>query len=250
MKTDNLQNLLVQLASEDSNEAQDAQYEIQSEYGLSAIEPILGAFSGFNHFSMRCEIELISDVLDQAPEYKNLEEIEKAVVPYLRSEDEVTRTWVADLLADVGSKLSVPPLQELLASARTGKTPPDWSEPTSVRRALRKLGALERETPDIVKNKMVQDTVFDESWLLSDVTSVVESLVDHKLVVINFQLWALSNGKYYWAEENKYENHELDFKGDWKYLLDASKDNAFALIKRVKVKKDYRATFDWVSQSD
>ncbi len=98
--------------------------------------------------------------------------------------------------------------------------------------------------------KMITDDHFDESWHIEDVGNVVECLISHNQVITNFQVWAYREGKYYWANANRYGDHELDFNKEWSELLETSKSQVLALLSRVKAKKKCRATFDWVSQDD
>lgn len=250
MNEDHLKILITQLASENSSEAEDSQYELESEFGIDAIDPVLDILSELNDFSRRCAIEFLSNVLDKSPTYKDTGRIEREIIPYLESTDSVTRTWVADLLASIGTSTTIQPLLDLLALNKEQKTPPDWTEPTSVRRALRKLGALEREAPDSVMAKMIKDDCFDESWDIKDVENVVECLIKHNQVITNFQIWAFKEGQFYWANANRYGDHELDFGKEWSEVLKSSRRQVLSILSRVKAKKRYRATFDWVSPDD
>lgn len=249
MNRDHLNSLIIQLASEKSNDAEDAQYEIEAEFGTVAMKSVLDVFPELEDFSRRCAIELISNVLDKDPDYTDKQEIEITLIPYLESNDEVTRTWVADLLAEIGTEVSIKPLLELLSSIKKNRTPPDWSEPTSVRRALRTLGAVERLSPFIVVNKMIKDTYISESWLVSDSEEVVRELAKQDQVIANFQIWAFRDNAYYWANANR-NSTELDFQKEWQEIVSDSLAHALILLEKVKNKKNYRSTFDWVSLSD
>ena len=244
-----LNELLNSLASEIGNEAEDAQFCIEKEFGVDAIEPVLDLIPRLSDFPRRCALELISNCIAGEPTGLPAIQIERALIPCLNLEDEVSRAWTAEILEAVGSEISVTPLLEAIRKLRSDGIPPDWHEPMAMRSALRKLGAIHRTCPKVVSDSMICDSHFNESWSLVGINKVLEALIQERQAIISFQVWHYSKGSFYWAQANR-KGVELDFGQSWSHVVRTSFENASKILDRVKITDNNRATFDWISEAD
>ncbi len=248
-KSNRLDDLLKALSSDKGNEAEDAQFSIQEEFGIDAIDSVLNLIPKLSDFPRRCALDFINNCVSERTDELPSSNIEKGLIPCLKLEDEVSRAWTAEILEIVGTEKSVPPLLDALRSLKTKSTPPDWHEPMAIRSALRKLGAIDRICPQLVTDNIICDRNFQESWSLVGINKVLDALIHQNQAIISFQVWRFKQDSYYWAQANR-KNEEIDFTQAWPHIVKDSFEIAQKIMSGVKTTNNYRATFDWISEME
>jgi hypothetical protein len=104
------------------------------------------------------------------------------------SEDDTEREWSARALGDLGVSEAVPHLLRALAAADRRGTPPDWSEPVSIRHALAVLGARRVVIPQEIARLQIDDEL-GPAWPVDVLGDVLRRLADARQVVLYFQYW-------------------------------------------------------------
>jgi hypothetical protein len=244
-----LNELLKALSSEKGNEAEDAQFIIQDEFGVDALDPVLNLIPELSDFPRRCALDFINNCVSEGTHELQSSKIENMLLPCLKLDDEVSRAWTAEILEMVGTEKSVSPLLDAMLCLKAKNIPPDWHEPIAIRSALRRLGAMKRNCPAIVADNTIRDKHFHESWSLVGINRVLDALINENQVIISFQIWRYKQDSYYWAQANR-KNEEIDFTQPWPHIVKASFEIAQKVLGGVKMTNNYRATFDWISETD
>jgi hypothetical protein len=243
-----LRALVAALDAKDHNDAEDAQLELTRDFGAEALQPLLAVAPTFSDFGRRCAIEVFESIGDQraAP----------VLVPWLRSENEVVRSWSAEALGLLHAGEAVPDLLAAWAAAKQRGTPPGWGEPCNIRRALHKLGARDVVLPQTLANLAVEARPFDYAWPADQLGAVLEGLAAAGQVVTFIQFWRRRddlNRDTWYAMTEASTTMELDWTTPWDQLVAASLTagtHAARAITGSGLPPGAIVTANWVDQSD
>ncbi len=243
--------LIQKLSSNEGNDAQNAQNDIELNYGLDAVIPILADFSEKDIFPRRCAIELVGDLIEKYINHTEKKEYEKLLLPILSDTDEFCRTCVINTLRIIGSEDSISPLQNMYFKLKSNKTPLDWVEPIYVRSALRKLGSLELNLPTKAIEIMIFDEHFDSSCSVHHFDKILNIFSKNNQAIISIQVWNKKKDQYCWSSINKvHSDSEIDFNQNWAFIVKDSVEIGLKILNNVKTKKNQIVSFDWISESD
>jgi HEAT repeat protein len=222
---DRLSQLVEELDHENTTTAEEARFELIEQFGAEALEPLLTAAPRFSYFGRLCAIEIFEAIEDPraAP----------VLIPWLKSENDVVRERSA-------------------RAVKASDTPPDWSEPATLRRALARLGARDVVLPAAAAELEV-DTPWDHAWPASALRGVFEHLAQARQVVLYFQYWTRGpeydpSAWYGVAEADTTLDH--DWASSWDALVDASWRQAAAKAEATTVPPGTVATVEWIDRSD
>lgn len=232
--------------------AEDAQFALQDHYGATAAPSVLDVLPTLSDFPRRCAIEFIQNCeLDELLEVAGAS-VTSRLIPLLKSEDEVTRCWVAETLGWLGDPLAIPALLEAREAAFRNQVPLDWSEQVNIRWALTSLGARKPVVPPLTAALMQSNASFKQYWPFEAYERLVVDLAAADQVLLYAQLWirrSSDSGKllFYGKEIPSYE---LDLDLPWSELVAQARDAALAVASQLKVGANLVVTAEWVDESD
>ena len=245
-----LRELLAELGDEST--AEEGQFSLQAHYGAVAVPLVLELLPTLRDFPRRCAIELIQNCeLQQLLEISE-PSVATALIPQLKSEDDVTRDWVAATLGWLGDAAAVPALLEAREAASRHGVPLDWSEQVSIRRALVDLGARTPVVPPRTAALMETNSTFEQCWPAEVYEELVVDLADADQVLLYTQVWVWQSVgdrelSFCWEEGPKYE---LDLELSWPALVCQARDAALAAATKLKTREGRVLTLEWVDESD
>jgi hypothetical protein len=240
--------LVAALDDENTNDAEEAHLELTRDFGTGALEPLLAVAPTFSDFGRLCAIELFESIGDlrAAP----------VLIPWLQSDNEVVRSWSAEALGELRAGEAVPDLLAAWAAAKQRGTPPDWSEPHNIRRALHMLGARAVVLPQTLANLAVAARPLDCAWPADQLGAVLEGLAAAGQVVTFIQFWRRRddlNRDTWYAMPEASAPIELDWTAPWDQLVAASLTagaHAAAAATASGLPPEAVVTADWLDQSD
>jgi hypothetical protein len=243
-QTDRLNKLLADLDHENTITAEEARFALIEHFGAEALEPLIAAAPRFSRFGRLCAIEIFDAIDDPraAP----------VLIPWLKSEDDVVRERSAGALGDLGVTDAVPDLLEAWRASKARDTPPDWSEPATLRRALAQLGARDVVLPAAAAELEV-DTPWDHAWPASALPRVFEQLAQARQVVLYFQYWTRHpeyDPSAWYGVPDADTTLDHDWASSWDALVDASWRQAAAKAEATTVPPGTVATVEWIDRSD
>lgn len=245
-----LRELVAELS--DDSTAEEAQFSLQAQYGAAAVPLILQLLPTLSDFSRRCAIELIQNCdLEQLRRISN-PSVAATLIPLLKSEDDLTREWVAEALGWLGDTAAVPALLEAREAACRSRVPLDWTAQTRIRHALTNLGARTPVVPRRTAALMKTNSIFGQCWPAEVYEELVVDLADAHQVLLYTQVWVQKSvddraPSFHWEDSPTYE---LDLELPWPALVCQARDAALAAAAKLKVRKGRVLTPEWVDESD
>jgi HEAT repeats len=241
---DRIRQLIATLEQENTNAAEEAQFALIEHFGAEALEPLIAAAPRFAHFGRLCAIEIFESIEDPraAP----------VLIPWLKSDNDVVRERSAGALGSLGVTDAIPDLLDAWDAAKGRGTPPDWSEPVTIRRALAQLGARHVVLPAGAAQLEV-DTPWDHAWPASALPQVFEQLAQARQVVLYFQYWTRHpeyDPSAWYGITDADTTLEHDWASSWDDLVDASSRQASASAVATAVPPGTVATVEWMDRSD
>jgi len=237
-----LEQLVVELASDDRNTAEEAQFMLEH-YGSEALDPVLEVLPMLNVFSRRCALDLLHDIGDVRAV--------PVLVGLLESEDEVVRERAGENLGPIGDPSAARALAAALRRAKAAGVPLHWSEPTTYRKALTQLGAREDHLPPTVGELAVERPQLGRAWRVEDLTQVADALAASDQALLYFQIWRWSehhHPSYYWTESPGWEPQ---LEGPWPNVVEIARQDALDAVARLKPETAGAwATLEWIGEAD
>lgn len=232
--------------------AEEAQFSLQAEYGAVAVPLVLELLPTLSDFPRRCAIDLIQSCEREQLLRISNPSVAAALIPQLKSEDDVTRDWVAVALGWLGDAAAVPALLEAREAARRSRVPLDWSEQGSIRWALTELGARTPVVPPRTAALMETNPTFKQCWPAEVYEELVVDLADAHQVLLYTQVWVWESvgGRepaFYGAEGPKYE---LDLELPWPALVCQARDAALAAATQLNTREGRVIRPSWIDESD
>jgi hypothetical protein len=231
--------LVAALDDQNTGDAEEARFELQSSFGAEAFEPLLAAAPYFSDFGRLCAIELFQSIGDAraAP----------LLIPWLKSDNHVVRSWTAGALGQLHVPDAIPELLAAWEASKARCTPPDWTEPVNIRRALTTLGARSQILPPKVAALACHEETFDLCWSAADLETVAKELANAAQVILYVQFWARreNTGELYGLV---YSSLGIDLNPDlaWEVSIRRARDHVLA----GPVPPASIATVEWVDHSD
>lgn len=245
-----LDQLLADLCNSDT--AQEAQLSLESDFGAGAIPAVLALMGSLDDFPRRCAIEFIQNCDLDVVRSLSDPPVAEALIPYLASDDPVTREWTADTLGWLGSPAAVPPLLDCQDRARAAGVLPSWTEAVSLRRALTRLGARRVILPDRAAASLQSNETFSQFWAASSVIEVVSDLGAANQVVLYYQVWKpkteSERRRTYYLEDSS--TYELDLTLPWSDLVSEAQMAALEGLSQVPISVEHIATLEWIDEAD
>ena len=238
-----VRSLIATLDDPDHIEAEEARFALTDDSGSDRLEPLLAAAPSFARFGELMAIEVLHAVGD------------RRAVPILRrwlsSNDDIVRQNSAELLGELGATEAIDDLRAALAAASARGTPPDWSEPVAMRRALARLGGRSVVIPTEIA-PLSADGPWDFAWRLSDLCVVLDGLAAASQVVMCFQIWAFENpgGSTSWYRRPGGRSMSIDWGEPWEQLVAESHRQATSACEALDVNIDAIATVEWIDRAD
>jgi len=240
-----IRDLVLALDSESTNDAELAQFELTVDFGGDVLEPLLAAAPSFSDFGRLCAIEIFQALADPraAP----------VLIPWLRSENHVVRDWAAGTLGQLGAVEAIPELQVAWTASQRRGTPPDWTEPVSIRQALHRLGAREVVLPPIAAGLLAGTGPVDRSWLADRLGAVVRDLASVDQVVMYVQCWRparIANRDTWLAVTEASVTFRLDWDRTWHELVEDALGQGIAAAETSAWPAGSVVTLEWVDRVD
>ena len=246
-RAERLEQLVAELDEENTNDAEEAQFELTEDFGAEALEPLLEAAPCFSDFGRLCAIEIFEAIGDRraAP----------VLIPWLKSDNDTVRDWSAGALGRLGADEAVPQLLDAWEATKLRGTPPDWTEPVSIRRALAALGAREVVTPHEVARLKIQHDRLEHAWPAAVLPRVLHRLADARQVVMYFSYWTrrpeYDSTNWYGITEADI-SVDLDWTLPWDELVEESRRQAIAKAENEapNIPPSTVVTIEWIDRSD
>ncbi len=230
--------LINELNEPTEGQAEEAQAELTS-LGEVVVDPLIRHLEELSALGQLCAIEIFEalEAREAGPSLRKL----------LDSENETVREWAAHALGRFGTVDAVPQLEQLLSASRQRGTPPDWTEPVAIRRALTKLGARRKVIPLRLADRIVETTDLEHAvpgeWLEHALTALKEA----EQVVLYFQRWGPWQDTWSWIDGSGWE---LDWTSSWKTLVSDSHRQASEAARTQARQETAIVTIEWMAEAD
>jgi HEAT repeats len=240
-----VEQLVTELDDANTNDAEEAQFELMEDFGAEALEPLLRAAPRFGDFGRLCAIEVFEAIGDRraAP----------VLIPWLRSDNHVVRDWAAGALGRLGAADAVPDLLEAWAATKRRGTPPDWSEPVAIRHALVALGARMVIVPSAALELEIPEPPWEHAWPAESMEKVFRLLAAADQVILYFQYWQrqqkLDPRSWYGITEAG-ASIDLNYALPWERLVAAALGQAMDALEKQQVPAHTVGTIEWIDQTD
>ena len=230
------------LDDKDTITAEEARFEIREDFGVSALEPLLAAAPGFSRVGQLCAIDIFERIGDPRAG--------AVLIPWLASEYDTVRDRAAGALGTLGVADAVPALLAAWQASKDRQTPPDWTEPVSIRQALTELGARRPVLPPVAAKLARLDNGPRPCWRPEDLEALLTDLADAGQVVLSFgYLQRRWNGKLHVLIDAGL-SLEPDLTRPWAALVAESLARALEYVRRAELPPDTLARVEWLDQSD
>ncbi|MEZ5980324.1 MAG: HEAT repeat domain-containing protein [Planctomycetota bacterium] len=246
MKSPDIDELIAELDSDESNVADDAQHDLGS-IGADAVEPVLRALPKLRVYGQRCVLDLLTSWPAQLLLDARRPTVAEVVIPLLSSEDEVVRCWSAEALAHVGAVEAVPELRRALERSKQARTPLDWYEPVTLRRTLTALGDRLPVVPARLRELELDDERLSSCWPAERLAELVEALAAEGQALLGFGAWKRRpeglRGK-------STPSFEVETEGPWPEVVARARAAALEAIASWRHPPNTVVTLDWIDESD
>jgi len=233
-----IRELIAALDGEDTTAAEDAQTSLES-FGAEVLDPLMSAVPEFGPFGQLCAIELFQHIGEPRAG--------AVLIPMLRSEEDTVREWSAQALASLGVVEAVPDLRRAYAATKRRATPPDWTEPESIRIALTELGDREEVVPARVAHLARSEGDLGRCWAVKDLAEVIACLADAGQLILYFQYWERWRGSHTWKDTPGWE---LDWSLPWPELVASARTAALEAARAAGTPRKTFATVSWMAEAD
>jgi HEAT repeats len=246
-RAERIRQLVAELDQEDATHAEEAQSELTQDFGAEALEPLLEAAPAFSDFGRLCAIEVFEAIGDPRAG--------PVLIPWLKSDDDTVRDWSAGALGRLGVGEAVPALRAAWEASKDRATPPDWTEPVSIRHALAALGAREVVVPEVVARLRVEDDRLGSAWPAQALSDVLNALADARQVVPYF-MYSTRRPEYdpkrWYGVTGAGASIELDWSQPWDTLVEEARRQAVghAEAQAAGLPPGTVATVEWLDESD
>jgi hypothetical protein len=243
-----VERLLAELESPNTFLAQEAQLSLQ-DHGARAIPAVLARLPRLGVFAQRCALDFLESCEVDAVRGVKDPTVAEVLIPFVEdvAADSVVREWSANVLGWIGATEAIPSLQRALARARAAGTPPHFTEPVRLRRALTLLGARHPVVPADVQRLARHEPVLGECWPATHLAGLIESLAAADQVLLYFQAWEKVGEDFYWRETPQYD---LDFELAWPRLVAQAHDAALGAAREWEPPGEAVVTLEWVGAED
>ncbi|MFF7323371.1 HEAT repeat domain-containing protein [[Kitasatospora] papulosa] len=110
-----------------------------------------------------------------------------ALIALLGNDDSTVREWAATALATLKIDDAVEPVRRAFRACPERATPPDWSEPEGIRRALTELGARTPVVPALITRLRATPADNAPGWPSARFTGIINDPADHAQVILHSQ---------------------------------------------------------------
>ncbi|MEU4540326.1 HEAT repeat domain-containing protein [Streptosporangium sp. NPDC023825] len=232
---------LVELLDDDSDDiAEGAMQELMA-IGPGVAGPLAAAVPRMRRYGQLCAIEIFEHLGDagSAP----------VLIGLLDSEHETVREWSADALARMGIEAAVPALRAAYRRLRATGTPPDFTEPVALRRALTVLGARRQVLPPLTASLQVSTGPWDAMWSAARLDAVINDLAEHNQVVLYFSLWTVTDTGTY-GTHHETLSREFDPHTPWPQAVAIAREMALLETAFIPARENLVALVEWIDESD
>jgi hypothetical protein len=239
-----IRELIGVLDGDDHDAAEEACYQLQHDFGAAPLEPLLAAAPGFSRFGQLSAIEVFDAIADARAG--------PVLTSWLVDADDTVRDWAAGALGRLGVAEAVPALLAAWQASKARGTPPDWTEPMSIRAALARLGGRTVVLPSVASRLARSEASFSRCWAAADLETVLADLAGAGQVVLLFQYWGRRGPdpeRRYWLPDTAY-SIDLDLSRPWAELVRNGRDQAIEHARLIHAPAETVATIDWIDQSD
>ncbi|MGW1351954.1 HEAT repeat domain-containing protein [Streptomyces sp. NPDC002409] len=204
---------LVQQLDGRADESYDARAEL-IRIGSDAIPAVIDGLPFLDHFGQLTAIEVFEEVADPR--------CGPALIALLGSDDPTVREWAATALASLDIDGAVEPLLRVHRACLERATPPDWSEPEGIRRALTELGARTPVVPPLTAHLRAATADDAPGWPSAHFAEIIDDLADHAQVILHSQFWRVDADGTYGISGTGLD-WELDWTAPWEHLVEESR---------------------------
>jgi hypothetical protein len=234
-----IERLIRDLDSPSDDTAEEAQASL-IKLGRDVVEPLAAAVLAMNRLGKLCAIEVFGELKDPRAG--------RVLIALLASEFDTVRDWAAGALGELGIDDAIQPLMEAYNATKQRGTPPDWTEPESIRSALTALGARKPVVPPFTASLAMRTRYGFDAWPSIRLADVLEDLATYKQVVAYFQLWRVKDSDdLYWIRGSGYK---LDWNLPWDELVVEASQRSRAAATALEPGPDTVATISWLNSSD
>ncbi|MFI5987435.1 HEAT repeat domain-containing protein [Streptomyces sp. NPDC051555] len=209
--------------------------------GRDVVPEIVRGLPGLGGFGQLTAIEVFEELKDRR--------CIPALIDLLASDDDTVRQWFATALGGLEAVEAVEPLRRAYASCRERRTPPDWSEPESLREALTDLGALHPVVPPLVASLRSSTNGVDAVWPPDRLTDLVDDLADHGQLVLSVAFWQTGDRGTYWVGAPAVD-WDFDWSAPWRELVEQTRREAWLAVIEAPTGEGIVATISWIDRSD
>ncbi|MEV0871332.1 HEAT repeat domain-containing protein [Streptomyces sp. NPDC049950] len=145
-----------------------------------------------------------------------------ALIALLGSDDSTVREWAATALATLKIDGAVEPVRRAFRACPERATPPDWSEPEGIRRALTELGARTPVVPPLITRLRATPADNAPGWPSARFTGIINDPADHAQVILHSQFWQVAAARTY-DVSGPGPDRGLDWTAPWQHLVEESR---------------------------
>ncbi|MFE7619218.1 hypothetical protein [Streptomyces sp. NPDC057496] len=131
-------------------------------------------------------------------------------------------------LASLKTDGAVEPVRRAYRTCLERATPPDWSEPESIRWALTELGARTPVVPPLTARLRATAADNAPGWPSTHFIEIINDLADHAQVILYSQFWRVDASRTYGISGPGLD-WELDWTAPWEHLVEESR--AWSLLE-------------------
>lgn len=159
------------------------------------------------------------------------------------------------MLGHVDAVEAVPELLAAWEATKTRETPPDETEPVSIRHAPAALGARSVVMPDAVARSSIDDDRLGRVWPAAVVSDVLTALAGARQVILFVQYWTrrprLDPTTWYGITEAGV-TVELDWSVPWDRVVEEARRQAVAVAdaQAPTIPRDTVVAIEWIDRRD
>ncbi|MFB8140705.1 hypothetical protein [Streptomyces parvus] len=144
---------------------------------------------------------------------------------------------------------AVEPVRRAYRACLERATPPDWSEPESIRWALTELGARTPVVPPLTARLRPITAGNAPGWPSAHFTEIINDLAEHAQVNLYSQFWRVDAGGTYCVSGTGLD-WELDWTAPWEHLVAESRTWSLLEASEAPVGDNIFAAPAWIDRTD
>ncbi|MCX4715742.1 HEAT repeat domain-containing protein [Streptomyces virginiae] len=231
---------LVRQLDDASGPSYDARAELIG-IGSAAIPAVIDGLPSLDGFGQLTAIEVFEAVDDPR--------CGPTLIGLLGSDNSTVREWAAGALAGLRIEGAVEPLRRARLACLERGTPPDWTEPCTIRWALTDFGARTPVVPPLTARLRATAGADAPGRLSAHFAEIVGDLADHAQVILYSQFWRVDDGGTRWVRGPGLDR-ELDWTAPWERLVAQAREWSLLEATEAPVGDDVFVVPEWIDRSD